>query len=181
MDTHKSSCTSPGLSPGPPDLSVRSGQLRVLPSGRSIVVTAQGGREAIEVRSAQGDLEVRVELTDQGPVLSIRGARLEIDSTDTVAVTCRQFELNAQDQLRLHAGGEVGLTTEGEIKMKSAQQTFIDGDYVNLNCLDRKGYHDDPDRTDALSQQDTGAKSLPERTPRDDDPALTQDRPPEPQ
>jgi len=115
----------------------------LLPSGRTLVVKAHEHDEEIEIRSSGGEVEVRIVLTEQGPILRLRGARLEIDSSDTVAVNCRQFEVNASHGVRLHSAGDVGVQSGAEIRLKSGGETFIDGDYVNLNCLDRRGYHDE--------------------------------------
>lgn len=119
---------------------------RVLPSGRQVVVRATPREEAIEVRSANGEMEIRIVLSDTGPVLQLRGARLEIDSTDTVAVNCRQLELNSTEGMVLQTGKNFALKSQGELHMKSMGETFIDGDMVNINCQDRTGYHDDPAR-----------------------------------
>ena len=129
---------------------------RQLPSGRSVIVSAEAGREAIEIRSANGEMEIRIALTDQGPVLQLRGARLQIDSTDTVAVNCRDFEINASNGIKLASGGDIDIVNAGETRMKTQGSTWIDADFVNLNCLDRKGYHD---------FEAEGAKALPEGTP----------------
>ena len=118
--------------------------LRQLPSGRTVSVRAADGREEIEIRSAGGEMEVRIALTPQGPVLQLRGARLEIDSTDTVAVNCRSFEVNAADGVKIQTAGDIDVRGAGEMRLKTSGQTFIDGDYVNLNCRERAGYHDDP-------------------------------------
>ena len=81
--------STPAVPEPPPDLpAVREG---VLPSGRTVVIRADSQGEAIEVRSAGGEMELRIALTEQGPVLTLRGARLEIDAADTVAVNCRHF------------------------------------------------------------------------------------------
>ena len=134
-----------------------------LPSGRSVCVTADDRREQIEVRSPQGEVEVRIVMTEDGPVLSLRGARLEIDSTDTVALRCKRFEIEASEGIALQ-GGDVNIRSTGDIHTQSAGQTFIDGDYVNLNCLDRAGYHDEgatpeleSDPTAALPAPDDGS------------------------
>ena len=92
------------------------------------------------LRSPAGAVDLSIRMTDQGPVLSLKGVRLEIEATEEVAVRCREFSVDARDGIRLTSGGP----------------TFIDGDYVNLNCLDRTGYHDQ------LPTTPEGA-SLPER------------------
>jgi hypothetical protein len=94
------------------------------------------------LRSAGGQMELRLRLTADGPVLSLHGVKLEIEAADTVAVNCREFAVNARDGVRVTSAGGVDVRSEAEIHLRSAGQTFVDGDYVNLNCLDRTGYHD---------------------------------------
>jgi hypothetical protein len=149
----------PTVSPGT-DLSPVS----TLPSGRSVCVTTDDQREQIEVRSPQGEVEVRIVMTEDGPVLSLRGARLEIDSTDSVALRCKRFEVQASEGIALQ-GGDVDVRSTGDIHTQSTGQTFIDGDYVNLNCLERTGYHDEgqsctQEEYDALAAQAKEANDI---------------------
>jgi len=139
-----------------------SSRVSVLPSGKSIVVKADKHGEAIEIHSTDGQMELRIGLTEDGPVITLRGARFNLESTDTVSVNCRRFEVNTREGVHLHTGGEVDIRSGAEIRMKSDEQTFIDGDYVNLNCQDRTGYHDDPETNEPLS--------LPDSTPENENP-----------
>jgi hypothetical protein len=113
-----------------------------LRSGATLTIRTDAGGEDVVVRSAGGAMELRFRITDDGPVLSLRGVRLEIDAADSVAINCREFAVQAHDGVKLASGGTVEVASGAEIRMRSAAQTFIDGDYVNLNCLDRTGYHD---------------------------------------
>jgi hypothetical protein len=141
--------TTPAI-PDPPKedrLATRDGLPQgVLPSGRTVVIRADGQGEAIEVRSASGEMELRIALTDQGPVLSLRGARFEIDAADTVAVNCRHFAVRTTDGVVLDAAGEIAMRSGADTRLRSAGDTYIDARLVNLNCLDRTGYPDDPAR-----------------------------------
>lgn len=107
---------------------------RTLPSGREVRVSADDGAEAIEIRSPDGQMELRIALTPGGPVLRLRGVRLEIDSTDAVAVRCKDFHIEATNGVRLTAGGEVAV--------KSLGDTNIDAKVINLNSGDRSDYPD---------------------------------------
>lgn len=124
-------------------LSEEKNAIRLLPSGRSVVVSSEGGTEAIEIRSPGGEMEVRIALTEQGPVLQLKGAKLQIDSTDTVAVNCHDFHINAAGAIKMRSAQDIEVLGLAELKMKSAGSTWIDADFVNLNCQDRTGYHDD--------------------------------------
>jgi phage gp45-like len=117
-------------------------QERALPSGKTVVVRADGRTEEIEVRSSTGALEIRIVLTDQGPVLTLCGARLEINATDTVAVNCKHFAVRAAEGVVLDAAGDIALVSGQETRLRSAGDTFIDGKLLKLNCQDRTGYAD---------------------------------------
>ena len=122
------------------------GRPHSLPSGRRVVVRLEDDGETLEVVSPGGDIEVGIRLTPEGPVLKLRGARLEIDSTETVAINCRRFELSADEVLELRAGAGVAVQSDADIQFRSEGQTHIDGDWVNINCDERAGtgWHDDP-------------------------------------
>ena len=70
-----------------------SAPVRVLPSGRSVVLKIGDGCEDLEVRSPAGDVEVRISLTDQGAVVSLRGGQLQMESADAVTLNCRRLEV----------------------------------------------------------------------------------------
>lgn len=97
----------------------------LLPSGRSVVVKTADNREELEVRSPQGEVEIHIALTASGPVVRLRGARLELESPETVAVNCRRFEVHADDEVRI-AGRELRVRTESDIHMNGAT--------IRLNC-----------------------------------------------
>ena len=113
-----------------------------LPSGRRVVARADERGELIEVRSPAGDVELRIVLTADGPVVQLRGARLELDSNDTVSLNCRRLELRATDGIVLESGGNLEAYSAAEVHVKSAGDAYIDGKLVNLNCKDRTGYPD---------------------------------------
>ena len=116
---------------GPP-----GGQVMSLRSGATLSLQTDAQGEMIVLRSAGGSVDLSIRMTDQGPVLSLRGVRLEIEATEELALRCREFSVEAQSGIRLASGGDV--------QVRSAGSTFVDGDFVNLNCLDRTGYHDQP-------------------------------------
>jgi hypothetical protein len=109
-------------------------------------VRADGHSEEIEVRSAGGEMELRIVLTDQGPVLSLRGARLQIDATDTIAVNCRQFAVRTTEGVILDAAGDIALRSGADVHVRSAGDTHIDGTLVKLNCDERPANSEPPDQ-----------------------------------
>jgi hypothetical protein len=106
---------------------------RRLPSGRSVVVRAANGQEELEIRTAEGELEVRITLTDDGPVIQLRGARLEVESLDEVAFHCRRFRVQAEEHIDLQTRGDAAILAR-ELRVKTEGDVHIDGDIIRLNC-----------------------------------------------
>lgn len=95
-----------------------------LPSGRSVVLRVGEAPEELEIRSPRGELEVRITLTDEGPVVQLRGARVEVEAADTLAVSCRRFDLRTTETAHLSSAGDIEITgremrvlTEGDVHM----------------------------------------------------------------
>jgi hypothetical protein len=105
---------------------------RQLPSGRSLALRASLSGEEIEIRSPQGELDLRITLTDAGPVVSLRAARLELDAP-AVAVRCQTFAVSASSEVSLSSGGALNLTAD-ELRAKTEHDIHLNGAYVRLNC-----------------------------------------------
>ena len=112
-------------------------------SGRSVEVSSGPGGDQIEVRSPDGMVEIRVALTPQGPVLSVSGAKLEINATESVSLNCRDLSINTTGSMNLTAQGSVGIHAADNVAVRSQGNTDIDAQIVNLNCGPRDGYNDD--------------------------------------
>lgn len=89
---------------------------RVLPSGRSVILRV-GDTEELEVRSPDGEVEVRIVLTDAGPVVRLRAAKLELETIDSVDVRCKNFNVTAE-----------------EMRVQTAGDTHINAAVIRLNC-----------------------------------------------
>lgn len=128
-----------------------------LPSGRELAVRSTPEGEQIEVRSASGDLELRIALTDAGPVLQLRGVRLEIDSTEAIALRCKELEVDAQ-AISMRAQKDVRIDAQGQMNIQTGGLTNIDAEIINLNCGDRSRY---PDGQAALQASSVQAPQTP--------------------
>ena len=53
-----------------------------LREGRTLSVKQEGGQDLVEIRSASGMVEVRIKLTEEGPVLQMEAARLQLKATE---------------------------------------------------------------------------------------------------
>jgi len=104
-----------------------------LPSGRSVILLATSAGEELQVRSPTGAVEVRITFSDSGPVLQLSGARLELQALDTVAIQCRQLEINTEESLQLKSAGNVQLSGQ-EMRVKTTGDMHLNGKVIRLNC-----------------------------------------------
>jgi hypothetical protein len=107
---------------------------RALPSGRKLVVRSASTGDEVEIRAANGELDLRITLTDAGPVVSLRGARLEVDSPD-VAIRCNTFDVEARSSVRVASEGSVRLQGE-ELRAETTGNIHLNGAFILLNCTD---------------------------------------------
>ena len=106
---------------------------RALPSGRSVVLKVADGCEELEVRSPGGDVEVRISLTDNGAVVTLRGGRLEMESTDAVALNCRRLDVVTAEGIALASAGDLLISGRG-MRVKTEGDIHMNGAIIHLNC-----------------------------------------------
>jgi hypothetical protein len=92
-----------------------------------------GDCEELEIRGANGALEVHIRLTAEGPVVQLRGGRLELQAADTVAVQCRRFEVQTSEGTELKSAGDIQMTGR-ELRVQTENDIHLNGDYIRLNC-----------------------------------------------
>ncbi len=107
---------------------------RRLPSGRVLTLRTDAAGEEIEIRSARGELDVRIVLGDTAPVVTLRGARLEVESPD-VAFRCRNFDVKTSGDLTLSSERGVRIEAD-ELRAKTEHDIHMNGAYIRLNCTD---------------------------------------------
>lgn len=107
---------------------------RRLPSGRSLLLRMGAGEEEIEIRAPGGALECRIAFTSAGPVVSVRGARLEVESPE-VAFRCRSFAVEASEQVRLACAQAVQIQAD-EVYARSERDIHLNGAFIRLNCTE---------------------------------------------
>ena len=78
-----------------------------LRDGRKLVVSDQGTEQLVEIRNESGMLEVRIRLTEQGPVLQMEGARLSLKAAEAVEIESTKVAIKASETIDVTAAGEV--------------------------------------------------------------------------
>jgi hypothetical protein len=78
-----------------------------LTSGRRYELSAGGDADRITIRSGAGEIVLRIEVTDAGPVLSFTGASVELSATRRVQIAAEEISIKATKDLSLAAGGSL--------------------------------------------------------------------------
>src|SRR4051812_17638193 len=83
-----------------------------LQNGRKLVVGETNGNQLVEIRSESGAVEVRIELTEQGPVLRMEAVKLSLKAeqaieleSQKVAIKAGEVTIQSEDTVEVDAGG----------------------------------------------------------------------------
>lgn len=101
-------------------------------------MTVAGGRtvtstgDIVELRSPSGQLELSIRLTEAGPVLQVEAVKVEIKAAESVSVETKSFEVKA-DNVALRSTGELGISSEKEMKITSTDDVRVVGKIIHLN------------------------------------------------
>lgn len=104
-----------------------------LREGRTLSVSSVGRDELVEIRAASGNLELRILLTEQGPVLQMEAVRLKLKAAEAVEVETKQFAVKAEEKIALISEGEVELTSTGDTKVTAEGEVRVVGKTIHLN------------------------------------------------
>jgi hypothetical protein len=88
-----------------------------LRDGRTLSVEDSGAEELVEIRSSSGQVEIRIKLTEDGPVLQMESARLQLRATESVEIASKRVEIKATESLTLASDNEVKVDAEGEVRV----------------------------------------------------------------
>jgi hypothetical protein len=103
-----------------------------LRDGRKLVVTDAGSDQLVEIRSGSGMVELRIKLTEQGPVLQMESVRLELKASEAVEIESPRVAINGTEQLELK-GGEVEVTGEQDVDVTAKGDVRVVGKKIFLN------------------------------------------------
>lgn len=78
-----------------------------LRDGRKLVVSEQGADQVVEVRSESGMLELRIKLTEEGPVLQMEAVKMSLSASESVDIKSKKVSIESEDELEIEAAGDV--------------------------------------------------------------------------
>lgn len=120
--------------------SERAGIVHPLGNGRSLALVPAADRagqpaeavEAIEIRAQSGALELRIRITDDGPVLEMEGIRLAVTAAESIELKSRRVVVEAEEALTLASRGKADVLAHDKIRVRSSEYLALDGKLVGL-------------------------------------------------
>ena len=104
-----------------------------LDSGRQVVIHTNGNEELLEIVETGREVVLRVRLTDAGPVISVQGARLELKSTEILALESKKVKIKAEEELGVESKGGLTIDSLKEIGTHSDDEIRVMGKMIHLN------------------------------------------------
>ncbi len=99
-----------------------------LADGRKVLVSDR----LVEIRSESGLVEVRIQLTEQGPVLQMEAARLQLKASEAVEIESPKVAIRGSEQLEL-SGGKIEVEGEESVEVESTGDVRVRGKMIWLN------------------------------------------------
>lgn len=103
-----------------------------LRDGRTLTIGEQGTDQVVEIRSGAGMLELRIRLTEEGPVLQMEAVRMQLKASEAVEIESQKVTIKGSEQLALE-GGEVGLKADEDVKVEANGDVRVVGTKIHLN------------------------------------------------
>jgi len=88
-----------------------------LRDGRTLAVVPAGKDDLLEVRSGDGTLELRLRMTDEGPVLEMESVRLKLRAAESVDVETKDFNVTAEGEITLSGKADVHVDASGDVRV----------------------------------------------------------------
>jgi hypothetical protein len=88
-----------------------------LREGRTLSIAESGGEDLVEIRSSSGLVEVRIKLTEDGPVLQMESVRLQLKATEAIEIASKRVDIKATETLQLESANEVKVDAAGEVRV----------------------------------------------------------------
>lgn len=88
-----------------------------LREGRTLTVESAGTDDLVEIRSSSGQVELRIKLTEEGPVLQMESARLQLRASEAIEIESKRVAITATETVQLSSENEVKVDAEGEVRV----------------------------------------------------------------
>jgi len=127
-------------------------QIHAFKNGNQLVVNAGNENEFVQVINSAGEIQITIEMTENGAEIKLTGNTIKIDAKEKFVVESPIVELKAKQQLKLSSDGDMhqeikrdsfsaariqNITADlGNVNIKANDDVRLDGERVKLNCAE---------------------------------------------
>jgi hypothetical protein len=83
-----------------------------LQHGRTLSVERAADTDLLELRSADGVLELRLKLTEEGVVLQLEAAKIALKADESIDLECKTFNVHAESDVCVESQGDLRVRGE---------------------------------------------------------------------
>jgi len=103
-----------------------------LDPGRYILIRSGEKEDLLEIIDG-GEVVVTVRLSDEGPVVTVQGANLELKSTETIALEAKQVTIKAEEETSIESKGSLKIASSEKMDIHSDEDIRVVGKIIHLN------------------------------------------------
>ena len=104
-----------------------------LDSGRQVLVHTDEKEEILEIVERGGEMLITVRLTDEGPIVRVQGAHLELKSAETISLDAKKVSIKAQEEASLESEGTLKIESSKNMDVTSEEDIRVVGKMIHLN------------------------------------------------
>lgn len=104
-----------------------------LDSGRQVLVQSDEKGELLEILERGGEVVMTVRLTDEGPIVSVQAAQLELKSTETITLDAKKVRIKAQEEASIESEGTLKIESSKNMDVTSEDDIRVVGKMIHLN------------------------------------------------
>ena len=111
--------------------SVETRQL-YLRDGRTLTVSGRGAEELVEIHASSGMLELRIKMTEQGPVLQMESVRLQLKASESIELESERVAIRGTESVAV-SGGAITVEAEDDATVTAEGEVRVRGKMIHLN------------------------------------------------
>lgn len=104
-----------------------------LAHGHLLTVNSAGAEQLVEIRGSTGIVELRVKITEDGPVLLVEGVRISLKAAEAVDVDCPRFSVTASQSIEMTSQGAIQVSGGGDVCVNAEGEVHVKGEMIYLN------------------------------------------------
>lgn len=104
-----------------------------LVSGRKIKISSREHEDLLEIYEPQGEMVLKVRLTENGPVMVVEGCRLALNSSESITLRAPTIEIFAEEKALVESKGTLKIDSAKEMGIHSDDDIRVVGKIIHLN------------------------------------------------